>query len=108
MTRKPIQKSSGNVFADMGLPDSDHELLIAKLTLQIHRIISSRKLAQVAAATLLGTTQPQVSSLMRLRPTSLSVGRLMEFLIILGQDIEVTLKPAPKKRNGRVVVKAAA
>jgi predicted XRE-type DNA-binding protein len=106
--KKSIVKSSGNVFEDMGLPDSDHELLKAKLTLQIHRIIASRKLTQVAAAALLGTTQPQVSSLMRLRPTSLSVGRLMEFLTILGQDIEVTLRPAKRRRAGQVVVNVAA
>jgi predicted XRE-type DNA-binding protein len=106
--RKSIEKSSGNVFADIGLPDSEQELLKAKLTLQVHRIITARKLTQVAAATLLGTTQPQVSSLMRLRPTSLSVGRLMEFLTILGQDIELTVRPAPKKRAGHVVVKVAA
>ena len=106
--KKSIVKSSGNVFEDMGLPDSDHDLLKAKLTLQIHRIIASRKLTQVAAAALLGTTQPQVSSLMRLRPTSLSVGRLIEFLTILGQDIEVTLRPAKRRRAGQVVVRVAA
>jgi predicted XRE-type DNA-binding protein len=106
--KKIVEKSSGNVFADMGLPDSHHELLKAKLTLQIHRILTSRKLTQVAAAALLSTTQPQVSSLIRLRPTSLSVGRLMQFLTILGQDIEVTLRPAPRRRAGQVVVKVAA
>jgi predicted XRE-type DNA-binding protein len=106
--KKSVEKSSGNIFADMGLANAEQELFKAKLTLQIHRIIKARKLTQVAAANLLGTTQPQVSSLMRLRPTSLSVGRLMEFLTILGQDIEVTLKPAPKKRAGHMVVKVAA
>jgi predicted XRE-type DNA-binding protein len=106
--RKAIEKSSGNVFADIGLANSEQELLKAKLILQIHRIIKGRKLTQVAAATLLGTTQPQVSSLMRLRPTSLSVGRLMEFLTILGQDIELTVRPAPRMRAGHVVVKVAA
>jgi predicted XRE-type DNA-binding protein len=106
--KKSVEKSSGNVFADIGLPEAEQELLKAKLTLQIRRIILSRKLTQVAAASLLGTTQPQVSGLMRLRPTALSVGRLMEFLTILGQDIEVTLKPAPRRRHGHVVVRVAA
>ncbi len=106
--KKLVEKSSGNVFEDLGLPDSEQELFKAKLILQIHRIITSRKLTQVAAAALLGTTQPQVSGLMRLRPTSLSVGRLIEFLTILGQDIEVTVKPARRKRMGQVIVKVAA
>jgi predicted XRE-type DNA-binding protein len=106
--KKSVEKSSGNVFADIGLQESEQELLKAKLTPQIHRIIAARKHTQVAAAALLCTTQPQVSSLMRLRTTALSVGRLMEFLTILGQDIEVTLKPAPRRRAGHVVVRVAA
>jgi hypothetical protein len=41
---------------------------------------------------------------MRLRPVSISVGRLMEFLTILGQDIEVRVKPAPRRRAGHMSV----
>lgn len=103
-----VEESSGNVFADIGLPDSEQELLKARLILQVHRVIKSRKLTQAAAAIMLGTTQPQVSGLMRLRPTSLSVGRLIGFLTILGQDVEVTVKPAPSARSGHVVVNVAA
>ena len=54
---------------------------------------------QVEAAKLLGTTQAQVSALMRCRPVSVSVGRLMEFLTVLGQDVKVTVKPAPGRRK---------
>ncbi len=45
---------------------------------------------------MLGTTQPQVSALMRCKPTSISVGRLMEFLTILGQEVQVTVQVVPK------------
>jgi predicted XRE-type DNA-binding protein len=106
--KKSVEKSSGNVFADMGLPNAEQELLKAKLTIQVHRLLKKRQLTQAGAARLLGTTQPQISALMGLKPVSVSVGRLMEFLTILGQDIEVTLKPTPKKRAGHVVVKVAA
>ena len=103
-----VEKSSGNVFADLGLPESEQELLKAKLTLQIYKLIKARDLTQSEGAALLGTTQPQMSALMRLRPTSVSVGRLMEFLIVLGQDIEVNVKPASRKKAGQMTVNIAA
>ena len=98
------ERSSGNVFADLGLPNSEQELVKAKLTVQIYRLLKDRKLTQTQAAKLLGTTQAQVSALMRCRPVSVSVGRLMEFLTILGQDVEVTVKPATKRRTGHMSV----
>ena len=99
-----VERSSGNVFADLGLPNPDQELLKAKLTLQIHKLLKARKLTQAEAAALLRTTQPQISALMRLRPVSVSVGRLMEFLTVLGQDVEVKVKPAGRKRLGTMTV----
>ena len=95
------EKSSGNIFADLGFPQSEQELVKAGLTLQIHRLLSERELTQAEAAKLLGTTQPQLSSLMRCRPVSISVGRLIEFLTILGQDVEVTVKPGARQNEGR-------
>ncbi len=94
------EKSSGNVFADLGLANSEQEMLKAKLTVEIYRLVKERKLTQTKAAALLGTTQAQVSALMRCRPVSVSVGRLMEFLTILGRDIVVTVKPAAKRKAG--------
>ncbi|MGD0867258.1 MAG: helix-turn-helix transcriptional regulator [Rhizomicrobium sp.] len=102
--KKDYEKSSGNVFADLGLPNSEQELLKAKLTVQIYQIIKDRGLTQSKAAELLGTTQAQVSALMRCRPVSVSVGRLMEFLTVLGQDVEVTVRPAPAKKTGHMSV----
>jgi predicted XRE-type DNA-binding protein len=92
---RDYEESSGNVFADLGFPDSEQELLKAKLTLQIHRLLKEKGLTQQEAAKRLGTRQPHISALMRLKPVSVSVGRLMEYLTILGQDVEVVVKPAP-------------
>jgi predicted XRE-type DNA-binding protein len=100
------------VFADLGFKNSEHELLKAELTLQIHRLLKEQGLTQEEAAKRLGTRQPHISALMRLKPVSVSVGRLMEFLTILGQDVEVVVRPAkPRKvRRGHmsVVVQDAA
>jgi predicted XRE-type DNA-binding protein len=98
------EKSSGNIFIDLGLPNSEQELLKAKLTVQIYKLIKEQKLTQTKAAELLGTTQAQISALMRCRPVSVSVGRLMEFLTILGQDVEVTVKPTRTRTTGHMSV----
>jgi predicted XRE-type DNA-binding protein len=99
--KKDSEKSSGNVFADLGFPNSEQELVKAELTVQIYQLLKGRGLTQSEAAKLLGTTQAQVSTLMRCRPVSVSVGRLMEFLTILGQDVELTVKPTAKHNKGK-------
>ena len=85
-----------NVFAHLGLPNPEQELLKAKLTLQIHKIVKARRLTQAQAGQLLGIKQPHVSALMRNRAGTFSVGRLMEFLTALGQDVRITVKPTRK------------
>ena len=95
--------SSGNVFADLGLPHPEQELLKAKLALQIYRLIKKRGLTQSEAGEVLGIRQPHVSLLMRNRSGSFSVERLMEFLAALGQDVKITVRPA-KKPQGQVFV----
>jgi len=101
MSRKrDMVSSNGNVFADLGLRNAKQELLKAKLTIEIYRLLKKRGLTQQQTAKLLGMTQAQVSALMRCKPVSVSVGRLMEFLTVLGQDIEVTVKPAARRKAG--------
>jgi len=97
--KRDYEKSSGNVFADLGFRNSKQELLKAKLTVEIYKHVKARGLTQQEAARLLGTTQAQISALMRCKPVSVSVGRLMEFLTALGQDVRVTVKPAPRSRK---------
>ena len=99
--RKTItfEKSSGNVFADIGFARPEREQLKAHLTLQIFRIIKNRGLTQVEAGALLGIKQPHVSALMRNRSGNFSVERLMDFLIALGQDVEITVKPTRKSQG---------
>ncbi len=94
-----ITESSGNVFADLGLPNSEQEMMKARLTLQIYRIIRERGLTQAQAAEALGIKQPHISLLMRNRAGSFSVGRLMEFLTALGQDVEIAVRPSRKERG---------
>ena len=105
-SRRPqVEKGSGNIFADLGLPHPEQELLKAKLTLQIYRLIKRRGLKQAEAGKILGIQQPHVSALMRNRASAFSVGRLMDFLTALGQDVEIIVRPT-RKPHGEVSVVA--
>jgi predicted XRE-type DNA-binding protein len=98
-----VEESSGNVFADLGFVNPEQELLKARLTLEIYRTIKRRGLTQAKAGEILGVKQPHVSNLMRGRSGSFSVGRLMEFLTALGQDVEITVRPT-RKHHGEMSV----
>ena len=101
--RTRAEKSTGNVFADLGLPHPEQELLKARLTLQIYRLIKQRGLKQAEAGKIFGIQQPHVSALMRNRAGAFSVERLMKFLTALGQDVEIIVKPT-RKPHGEVSV----
>jgi len=98
-----VTKGSDNVFADLGIPNPEQELMKARLTLQIYRIIKHRGMTQSQAAAALGIKQPHVSLLMRNRAGSFSIGRLLEFLTDLGQDVEVTVRPTRREHGGMSV-----
>ncbi len=105
--RKPAERvaeSTSNVFADLGLPNPEQELLKARLTLEIHSILKDSGMTQVEMGKILGVRQPQISLLMRNRAGSFSVGRLMEFLTALRRDIEITVRPARKEHGVLLVV----
>ena len=101
-----VAESSGNVFADLGLPNPELELLKAQLTLQIHTILKNSGMTQVQIAKILGVQQPQVSLLMRNRAGNFSVGRLMEFLTALRRDVDITVRPTRKEHGLLSVVSA--
>jgi len=90
--------SSGNVFADLGFANSEDRLIKAGLARKISEIIASRSLTQVQAAEILGIDQPKVSALIRGRLKDFSIERLIKFLNVLGNDVEITVKPKPENR----------
>jgi predicted XRE-type DNA-binding protein len=102
--RVRVEESSGNVFADLGLVNPEQELLKARLTFQIYKIIKARGLTQVQAGEVLGIKQPHVSALMRNRAGNFSVGRLIEFLTALGQDVQIVVKPTRKAHGEMSIV----
>jgi predicted XRE-type DNA-binding protein len=95
LKRKALEQepSSGNVFADLGLADADEHLIKAGLVVKIDRIIRQRELTQAAAARLMGIDQPKVSAMLAGQFRGYSVERLMRFLVAMGHDVEIVVKP---------------
>lgn len=87
-----VEASSGNVFADLGLPNPEVLLARAELVRRIAQIIHKRKLTQADAASLLGIDQPKISALLRGRFQGFSSDRLFRFLNALGNDVEIVVR----------------
>ena len=97
------RQSSGNVFADLGMPNADEHFVKAQLVFKIDRIMKARRLKQVEAAGLLGVRQPDVSKMLRGDFRQFSVERLLRFLVALGQDVEIVVRPHRDKRDAPVL-----
>ena len=104
MTRITHEIGSDNVFADIGLPNAGEHLVKAQLVVKIDRLMKERGLRQAAAAALFGVRQPDVSKMLRGDFRQFSVERLMRFLVALGQDVEIVVKPAGGSREPSLLV----
>ena len=91
--------SSGNVFADLNLPHADDLLAKAELAAKIIAETQRRHLTQNQAAAILGIDQPKISALKQGKLSGFSIERLMRFLLLLGRDIEITVKDKPQSRG---------
>ena len=108
--RADYEVGSGNVFVDIGLPNADEHLVKAQLVYKIDGLMKARRLKQVEAAKLFGVKQPDVSKMLRGDFRQFSVERLLRFLVALGQDVEIVVKPHRGTRKGatlRVTADAA-
>jgi predicted XRE-type DNA-binding protein len=104
----PVEKGSGNVYADLGFPDSADMLVKAQLVTKIAEIIRQRRLTQAQAAKLLRLTQPKISRLLRGEFRGISERRLLQCLTRLGRDVQIVVKPTPQQRaQGRLTVRFA-
>lgn len=81
------------MFKDLGVPNAEEHFVKAQLVFKIDAILKKRKLRQVEAARLLGIRQPDVSKMFRGEFREFSVERLLRFLVALGQDVEIAVKP---------------
>jgi len=104
--KEEVEVSSGNVFADLDVPNPEEALAKAKLACRICDALKERKLTQARAAAILGIDQPKVSALIRGKLNGFSTDRLFRFLNTLGQDVEIIVKPrrpSAERASTRVV-----
>ena len=104
-----ITIGSGNVFADLGLPNAEEEAVRASLVLHLATELEARGLTQSEAAKLLGVDQPTVSRIMRGRFERFSLERIIRVLVSAGRDVKIVIPPArrPRGKSGRLLIEAA-
>jgi len=105
-TDTTVERGSGNIFADLGLPDADAHLVKAELVSRMDAIIRHRGITQSEAARLLGLSQPDVSRLLRGHFREFSVERLLRLLMALGRDVEIVIRAPRRTRQGKLLVDA--
>jgi predicted XRE-type DNA-binding protein len=105
VARKDYIVGSGNVFQDLGHPRPAEALAKAELARKIGTLIAKRGLTQAAAAELLKIDQPKISALVRGRLAGFSLDRLVRFLVLLGSDVQIVVKPRTRAMGrARVLV----
>ena len=103
-----VYEGSGNVFADLGLPNAEEALAKARLAQRVAEVIARKRLTQAEAAARLRVDQPKVSALLRGKLTGFSTDRLFRFLLLLDQDVQIVIKSKPRSRkHGKLIVTAA-
>ena len=112
---KMIEMGSGNVFADLGLPDPDERQLRVQLAVRLNDLLQAEGLTQAAAAKRLGIAQPHVSELKNYKLSRFSSERLLHYITLLNRDVEIFIRPRAGAKNpgsktgaGSVMVWAAA
>ena len=94
-----VERSSGNVFADLGYPNPEEALAKSRLTRVIADILKQRALTQKEAAKLLGIDQPKISRLIRGQFREFSLERLIQFLGALDRRVDIVVRPAKGRRK---------
>jgi predicted XRE-type DNA-binding protein len=103
MSGRGMEEGSGNVFADLGVPNAEEHFVKAQLVFKIDSIMKRRRMRQVDAAILLGIRQPDVSKMLRGEFRQFSVERLLRFLVALGQDVDIVVRPHRDKKAAAVL-----
>ena len=99
MKSKPVTRSSGNVFTDLGLPNPEEHRIKASIALSIAETIRERGLTQEAAGKILGIPQPQVSNLVRGKLEKMTLDRLMRYMRRLDYDVTISFSRKPSSRS---------
>ena len=104
-----IEKSSGNVYADLGVADAEEMYVKAQLATKIMEIIKARKLTQAHASKILGLSQSKLSNMLNGQFRGISESKMLDCLTKLGRNVEIVISPARRSVTvGHVAVRFAA
>ena len=106
MLRKEIQRSTDDVLNDLGFDDAEQLSAKAILAVKLNELIAGRGLSQTEAAAITGMTQPKVSQVRRYKLLNISLERLMQALVSLDQQVEITVKPTRRAHVAGITVAA--
>jgi len=98
-----IEKSSGNVYSDLGIIGAEAMLVKAQLAARISEIIKERNWTQSEAASVLGISQPKLSNLLRGQFRGISEEKMLACLTRLGRNIQIVIGPE-QPATGKVEV----
>lgn len=103
-----VTDSSGNIFADIGLPDAEDHKLKSQIVIHMKLLMQAQGLKQAEAARRMKIAQPNLSKLLRGQFRGTSIAKLLFMLNALGQDVEISVKPkVAKTRAARTRFKPA-
>ena len=97
VSENAVEPGSGNVFADLGLPDAEEMQIKVKLAVRILEIIEARGLTQAQAAELVGLKQPDISNLRRAHLGNFTLDRLLRVLRRLGYTVQLQVSEQPSE-----------
>ena len=106
MRSKEGHKGTNDVLADLGFDDAEELSAKAILAVKLNELIECRGLSQTEAAAITGMTQPKVSQVRRYKLQNISLERLMQALVSLDQQVEITVKPARRAHAAGITVAA--
>ena len=113
MNDQSITLGTHNVFADLGLPDAQEKQLRVKLAIRLNNLLQIENFTQARIAKRFGISQPHVSELKNFKLGRFSSERLLHFITLLNQDVEIFIRPSVHSKSnetsaGRVSVWAGA
>lgn len=106
MSHTYFPQGTDNVLLDLGFDDAEELSAKAALALKLNELIDQRGLSQTEAAHITGMTQPKVSQVRRYKLQNISLERLMQALVSLGQDVEIVVQPAQRPHAPGITVAA--
>lgn len=96
-----VEMGTGNVFADLALPDAQERQLRVQLAVRLNDLLQAEGLTQAAAAKRMGMAQPHVSELKNYKLSRFSSERLMHCITLLNRDIEIFIRPRSNAESQR-------